>query len=1068
MKKNIKRLALLITVVMLVQAIFVGVFTVNASAALSGNFTGYTKASDVNYVYDGDYIANWGARGEVATFLTTNALEFSSGSYAFETVSKLGGGATESAVPGSDLYKKLQDLMKSKHTYQTSYNATRDLFQYTDCVNGNAAGGISSFYSGEKIGPAWGSSPSWNREHTWPNSKGDLAGNGENDLMMLRPTSSSENSSRGNKAYGQSGGYYNPNSESGGLYDLRGDVARLSLYTYVRWGCINTGLNPNGIFGTNGIFESLDVLLSWIKADPVDTWELGRNDSVESITGTRNVFVDYPEYAFLLFGKEVPTDMVTPSSAASLGVQGGTPSTGGGTGTTPSTPTLNAVKPVVGTAYKLGMNQTYAGKIVYMLGTESGYYLATTETMTSGLDFYIEETSGGYYIYTSISGAKKYLDMVPTADGAHVNAKYVSTPTVVYTWNDTLKTFVGNVNSADYVFGTRNDNSYVTVGCNKVSYDPFVVQFVPADGSSNPGGNPGGSTGGGTGSDTPSTGAETTVKFVFLTYAQAQGMTIGSTSATQCKTWPIDSNITMTVAGGQHSGKIYTDGVRIYATDSPAGSITFTAPAGMTIKSIKFSIATGTYADLQYNGSAVTNGQVVSINASSATFNSVKVGSEGKQVRIANVEVVYTGGSGGTTPDTPDTPDTPVTPPTPPTPSVSLTPVKPVVGTAYKLGMAQTKAGKVVYMIGEYQATYYIGTTETKASGLDFYIEETTGGYYIYTTIGGAKQYLNMVPSGTHVNAKYENAPSTVYTWNETAKTFTSVVNDAEYAFGTRNDNTYTTVGCYQLSGSPFTVQFVATEGGTTPDNPGTTPDNPDNPDNPTPPAGNTNGLADAVKPVVGSDYKLAMNQTLAGKVVYLLGSESGYYLATTVNKDHGLIFNIEETTGGYYIYTMINGAKKYLDMVPSADGAHVNAKYVDAPTVVYTWNEAYKTFVGNVGGDEYVFGTRNDKNYETVGCNKLSYEPFVLQFIAVEGNNQGGNDQGGNDQGGNTPGGNTPGGNTPGGNTPGGNDNTQTGEPAPSDTKSGCGSAIGGISAVIIALVIPFMFFKKKDEDEE
>ena len=729
MKKNIKRLALLITLVMLVQAIFVGVFTVNASAALGGNFTGYTKASDVQYNTSSEgYIANWGARGEVATFLTTNALSFSSGSYAFDTVSKLGGGATESAVPGSDLYKKLQDLMKSNHDYITSYDATKNLFKYTDCVNGNPSGGISSFYSGNKIGPSWDGA--WNREHTWPNTKGDLAGSGENDLMMLRPTASSENGARGNKAYGQSSGYYNPNSESGGLYDLRGDVARLSLYTYVRWGCINTGsgYNPNGIFGQAGIFESLDVLLSWIKADPVDTWELGRNDSVESITGTRNVFVDYPEYAFLLFGKEVPTDMVTPSSAASLGVQGGTPSTGGGTGTTPSTPTLNAVKPVVGTAYKLGMNQTYAGKIVYMLGTESGYYLATTETMTSGLDFYIEETTGGYYIYTTINGAKQYLDMVPS--GEHVNAKYVSTPTVVYTWNDTLKTFVGNVNSVDYVFGTRNDNSYVTVGCNKVSYDPFVVQFVPADGSSNPGSNPG------------------------------------------------------------------------------------------------------------------------------------------------------------------------------------------------------------------------------------------------------------------------------------------------------------------------------------------------TNPDNPTPPAGNTNGLADAVKPVVGKDYKLAMNQTLAGKVVYLLGSENGYYLATTVNKDHGLIFNIEETTGGYYIYTMINGAKKYLDMGPTDDGAHVNAKYVDTPSTVYTWNETYKTFVGNVGGDEYAFGTRNDKNYETVGCNKLSYEPFVLQFLEVAGENQG--DQGGSDNGGNNQGGSDNGGNNQGGSDNGGNNQGGTTEtPADTTTKSGCGSAIGGISAVIIALIIPFMFFKKKEDEE-
>ena len=78
------------------------------------------------------------------------------------------------------------------------------------------------------------------------------------------------------------------------------------LYTYVRWGETAKLLNA---------IESVDVLLKWNQADPVDTWELARNDSVQSITGTRNVFVDYPELAFILFGRTVPTGLVTPSAA---------------------------------------------------------------------------------------------------------------------------------------------------------------------------------------------------------------------------------------------------------------------------------------------------------------------------------------------------------------------------------------------------------------------------------------------------------------------------------------------------------------------------------------------------------------------------------------------------------------------------------------------------------------------------------------------------------------------------------------------------------------------------------
>jgi endonuclease I len=122
--------------------------------------------------------------------------------------------------------------------------------------------------------------------------------------MTIRPESESNNSSRSNTAYGISSGYYFPNLNS--KYDLRGDCARIVLYTYVRWGETNKLLNA---------IESVDVLLKWNQADPVDTWELARNDSVQSITGTRNVFVDYPELAFILFGREVPAGLVTPSAA---------------------------------------------------------------------------------------------------------------------------------------------------------------------------------------------------------------------------------------------------------------------------------------------------------------------------------------------------------------------------------------------------------------------------------------------------------------------------------------------------------------------------------------------------------------------------------------------------------------------------------------------------------------------------------------------------------------------------------------------------------------------------------
>ena len=277
-------------------------------------FSGIIPAADaqnVSYVTgnaDGfsNVIANWGSRGTTATFLSQNAEAFyADNNTSYAELSALSGSSSISGTPSSALYRELQSLMKSNHDTITSYNETRDLYRFTDCQNSDRSS-ISSFYSGKSIGPYWDGGDTWNREHTWPNSKG-LGGSDENDIMMLRPTSKSENSSRGNTAYGESSGYFDPNTVGG--YNLHGDVARIMLYTYVRWG------NTSYMWGSGGVMESKSVLLRWMEEDPVDTWELGRNDSVESITGTRNVFVDYPELAFLLFDEPVPY-MTTPSGMA--------------------------------------------------------------------------------------------------------------------------------------------------------------------------------------------------------------------------------------------------------------------------------------------------------------------------------------------------------------------------------------------------------------------------------------------------------------------------------------------------------------------------------------------------------------------------------------------------------------------------------------------------------------------------------------------------------------------------------------------------------------------------------
>ena len=115
----------------------------------------------------------------------------------------------------------------------------------------------------------------------------------------------------------------------------------------------------------------------------------------------------------------------------------------------------------------------------------------------------------------------------------------------------------------------------------------------------------------------------------------------GSSANNLKNAYAIDENVSISVAGGNNSGKFYTDHLRIYATDSPAGSITLTAKEGYKIKSVSFKLVTGTYAFLQLDGATIASEQVVELDASTVTFNTVKNGSDGKQVRVIAVTVTY-------------------------------------------------------------------------------------------------------------------------------------------------------------------------------------------------------------------------------------------------------------------------------------------------------------------------------------------------------------------------------------------------------------------------------------------
>ena len=137
--------------------------------------------------------------------------------------------------------------------------------------------------------------------------------------------------------------------------------------------------------------------------------------------------------------------------------------------------------PVAGVAYKFGMIQenVSATDVYYLAGGMDGYYMATTTDVAAAIDVYLEETEGGFYLYTYVGETKTYINMV--VSGTHVNGAYEAAASTVYTYDAESETIVATVNDAPYWFGTRNDREYTTVGPCATSYNGFYCKFYPSE-----------------------------------------------------------------------------------------------------------------------------------------------------------------------------------------------------------------------------------------------------------------------------------------------------------------------------------------------------------------------------------------------------------------------------------------------------------------------------------------------------------------------------------------------------------------------------------------------------------
>ena len=393
--KNLKTriLSLILILVLVVSTLVI------PSSAASGQPSKYSKQY------------NSGQRGVVCTTLDgTSASGYYTGSYTYDSLSQLS---------STSLQQQLKTLMTQTHKYTSSYNDCHNLAHRTDCENetGSSEKLLLLYTSYTATQSQWNG---WNREHVWPQSLGggNTSGGGA-DLHHIRPSDAVVNSTRGNHQYGYSNGgsaKYGSKPATGylggylgsGYFEpvdaVKGDVARIVLYVWIRWG------TSWGAESVTEVFQSIDVLLEWCELDPVDTWEMGRNEVIQDIQGNRNVFIDYPEYAWLVFGREVPDSLESPSGEAA-----------GGSGSNTCAHTNTEIRDVVSATCQAGgyTGDTYCLDCGRKVATGTSTSKLTKHSYGEWEYNYDNNTKIRYCIYGC--GASQKGTFTPTGDCTHAS-----------------------------------------------------------------------------------------------------------------------------------------------------------------------------------------------------------------------------------------------------------------------------------------------------------------------------------------------------------------------------------------------------------------------------------------------------------------------------------------------------------------------------------------------------------------------------------------------------------------------------------------------------------------------
>ena len=200
---------------------------------------------------------------------------------------------------GEELLEALRLLLNST-VRLVNYGEARYILQESDRDPSNPSN-VIQLYTGQSVAAAWDLGVTWNREHVWPVSRMPVPRPNNNtidmssDLHNLAPEDPDENNFRAAKYFTEhhSANTYHPRN------GVKGNVARMIMYMDVMY----TELTLVDGFANMANHEMGDLtfLIKWHYQDPVDSFEINRNNVIFNHQRNRNPFIDIPHLVELLW-----------------------------------------------------------------------------------------------------------------------------------------------------------------------------------------------------------------------------------------------------------------------------------------------------------------------------------------------------------------------------------------------------------------------------------------------------------------------------------------------------------------------------------------------------------------------------------------------------------------------------------------------------------------------------------------------------------------------------------------------------------------------------------------------